>query len=425
MSAFVLAWRYLYARLPLNVLTAVTVGFGVTLIIAASAVSNSTKTSVMQSAGGYQLLVAAKGSPVQAVMSSLFFIDAPTGNVPVDVYRQLKSDKGVARVVPLNMGDSYRGSYIVGTTPEYFALIGDMIGRPVQTRPPNRMFEKPFEAVVGAGVARDLRLKVGDRFVALHGFIDLPADLADPHERLPYTVVALLEKTNTPADKAIFTTLETVWAIHHQDLPDAWEKPTAGAEKARQDRGAGQRKKASEITALLVQGQSYMDLLRLSSMIGKSPSAQAIFPARIVTRLVDYLKIGEGVVLGVSWLTTVVAFFAIMISMLAATIDRRRQIATLRALGAGQWVIARIILLEASLIATLGAIAGVVAGRGAAYVLAALVERMSGLRLDLVPIASADIITVLIALVLGILAGVIPAYSACRQDVAQNLSPSF
>jgi len=419
-----LAWRYLHARLPLNLLTALTVGFGVTLIIAASSVSSSTKTSVMQSAGGYQLLVAAKGSPVQAVMSSLFFIDAPTGNVPIDVYRQLKSDRGVARVVPLNMGDSYRGFYIVGTTPDYFALVGDMIGRPVQTRPPNRVFQKPFEAVVGAGVARDLGLKVGDRFVALHGFIDLPPDLADPHEALPYTVVALLEKTNTPADKAIFTTIETIWAIHHQDLPDSWDKPAAEAEPAHRDRGAG-RKKASEITALLVQGNSYMDLLRLSSMISKSPSAQAIFPARIVTRLLDYLKVGESVVLGVSWLTTVVAFFAIMISMLAATIDRRRQIATLRALGAGQWVVARIILLEAGLIATFGAVAGVVAGRGAAYGLAALVERMSGLRLDLVPIASADIITVLIALALGILAGAIPAYSAYRQDVARNLSPSF
>ncbi len=425
MSALMLAWRYLRARLLLNFLTAVTVGFGVTLIIAASAVSNSTKTSVMQSAGGYQLLVAAKGSPVQAVMSSLFFIDAPTGNVPVEVYRQLKSDRGVARVVPLNMGDSYRGFYIVGTTPDYFALIGDMIGRPVQTRPQNRVFEKPFEAVLGTSVARDLGLKVGDRFVALHGFIDLPADLADPHERLPYTVVALLEKTNTPADKAIFTSVETIWAIHHQDLPDAWEKPKGEAEPSRQDRGARQRKKASEITALLVQGNSYMDLLRLSSMIGKSPSAQAIFPARIVTRLLDYLRIGESVVLGVSWLTTVVAFFAIMISMLAATIDRRRQIATLRALGAGQWVIARIILLEAGFIATFGAVAGVVAGRGAAYGLAALVERMSGLRLDLRPIAWEDIITVVIALALGILAGAIPAYSAYRQDVARNLSPSF
>ena len=423
MTVLMLAWRYLRARLPMNLLTALTVGFGVTLIIAASAVSSSTKTSVMQSAGGYQLLVAAKGSPVQAVMSSLFFIDAPTGNVPIGVYRQLRADKGVSRLVPLNLGDSYRGFYIVGTTPEYFALIGEMIGRPVHTRPQNRVFEKPFEAVVGAGVAGDLGLKVGDRFVALHGFIELPADLADPHERLPYTVVALLEKTNTPADKAIFTTVETIWAIHHQDLPDAWETPLAAAEPAHRDRGAG-RKKASEITALLVQGKSYMDLLRLSSTISKSPSAQAIFPARVVTRLVDYLKIGESVILGVSWLTTVVAFFAIMISMLAATIDRRRQIATLRALGAGQWVIVKIVLLEASLIATFGAIAGIVAGRGAAYVLASLVERMSGLRLDLRPIAWEDFLMVLIALALGLLAGAVPAYSAYRQDVAQHLSPS-
>lgn len=425
MSVLMLAWRYLCARLLLNLLTAATVGLGVTLVIAASAVSSSTKTSVMQSAGGYQLLVAAKGSPLQAVMSSLFFIDAPTGNVPIEVYRQLKSDRGVARIVPINMGDSYRGSYIVGTTPDYFALVADMIGRPVRTQPPNRMFQKPFEALLGATVARELGLNVGDRFIALHGFIDVPPDLAVPHETFPYTAVALLEKTNTPADRAIFTTLETAWAIHHQDLPDAWERPWDDSGTAHQDRNREQRKKASEITALLVQGNSYLDLLRLSGAISKSPSAQAIFPARIVTRLLDYLKIGESVILGVSWLTTVIAFFAIMISMQAATIDRRRQIATLRALGAGQWVTAKILLLEASFVAAFGAIAGIVAGRGAAYLLASLMERTSGLHLDLLPIAARDVIMVVIAVGLGILAGAIPAYSAYRQDIAENLSPSF
>lgn len=425
MSVFMLAWRYLRARLLLNLLTAATVGLGVTLVIAVSAVSNSTKTSVMQSAGGYQLLVAAKGSPLQAVMSNLFFVDAPTGNVPIEVYRQLKSDGGVARIVPINMGDSYRGYYIVGTTPDYFALVADMIGRPVRTQPPNRLFAKPFEAVLGASVARDLGLKVGDRFVAVHGFIDVPADLAAPHETLPYTAVALLEKTNTPADKAIFTAVETAWAIHHQNAPDSWEGPLADGGGASQDQATGQWKKASEITALLVQGKSYMDLLRLSGMVGKSPSAQAIFPARMVTRLLEYLKIGESIILSVSWLTTIIAFFAIMISMLGATIDRRRQIATLRALGAGQWVIAKTVLLEASLIATFGAIAGVVAGRGVAYLLASLVQRASGLHVDLQPVASADMVMIGIAVALGILAGTMPAYSAYRQDVARNLTPSF
>ncbi len=425
MSLVVLAWRYLRARLFLNLLTAATVGLGVALVIAGSAVSSSTKTSVMQSAGGYQLLVAAKGSPLQAVMSSLFFIDAPTGNVPIELYRQLKSDKGVARIVPITMGDSYRGSYIVGTTPDYFALVADMIGRPVRTDPPNRLFEKAFEAVVGAGVARELELKVGDRFIAVHGFIDAPADLAEPHETFPYTAVALLEKTNTPADRAIFTTLETAWTIHHQGLPDLWEQPASDAGPEFQDRDMGQRKRASELTALLIQGNSYMDLLRLSGAIGKSPSAQAIFPGRIVTRLMGYLKVGESIVLGISWLTTVIAFFAIMISMLAATIDRRRQIATLRALGAGQWVIAKIVLLEAGLVASFGAVAGILTGRGAAYLLATLVQRMSGLHLDLHPIVLEDIAMVAIAVALGLLAGAIPAYSAYRQDIARNLTLSF
>lgn len=421
MSAWLLAWRYLAARPLFNLLTALTVALGVTLVIAASTLAGSTKSSVLQSAGGYQLLIAAKGSPLQAVLSTLFFIDAPTGNVPLEAYRRLKADPGVTRLVPFNLGDSYKGFYIVATTPAYLDFVADMTGQPVVTRPAKTLFRFPFEAVVGAAAARQLGLKAGDRFVASHGFIDVPADLADPHDQFPYTVVSVMEPTHTPADRAIFTPLETAWAIHHRTLPEDWAR--GGQTGPGGDAGAG--RPADEITALLVQGRGYADLTRIAGAFAQHPSAQAIFPARTVTRLLEYLRIGEGVVVGLAWLATAMAFVAIAISMLAATLERRRQIATLRALGAGRGMILRLLLAEALLISAFGSVAGITAGRGAAHLLAWAVERASGFRMELLPLGAGDIIICLSAIALGMLAGAIPAYAACRQDVAQNLAPSL
>lgn len=420
MSALAIVLRYFRARLLLNLLTGATVALGIALVIAATSIAGATKTSVMQTAGGFQLLVAAKGSPTQAVLNVLFFLDVPTGNVPLDVYRRLKQDRGVVRIVPMNMGDSYRGYYIVGTTPVYFTLLAEKIGSSVETDPPNRFFQKPFEAVVGATAARDLGLKVGDAFVGIHGFIEVPEELAEPHEAFQYTVVSILKKTNTPSDRAIFTSAETVWAIHDLAPPSDWE-----VQEAMPRLHGEKRQEAEQVTALLVKGEGYMDLLRLSGWVNRSPYAQAIFPGRVVAQLFEFLGLGETLVLALSWLAIVVAFIAIMISMLAATIERRREIATMRALGAGKAAIAKIVLLEAGLIAVLGAVVGAALGRGSAYVLAGMIERISGIHLDLLPIGSGDLLVVGSAVVLGIIAGAIPSYAAYRQDVAVHLSPAF
>ncbi|MFX7328972.1 ABC transporter permease, partial [Acinetobacter baumannii] len=126
-----------------------------------------------------------------------FFIDEPTGLVPASVWEKLSVDAGVARSVPLNMGDSHRGFPVVGTTPGYFDLIRDLSGQTPRAEPP-RGFERPFEAVLGAVVARQLGLAVGDQFNAAHGMAELPADLARTHDVSPYTVVAVLQPTGLP-----------------------------------------------------------------------------------------------------------------------------------------------------------------------------------------------------------------------------------
>ncbi len=402
MTAVWLALHYLAARPLLNVLTGLAVAAGVALVVATSALSTAARHSAREIAGGYQLLVAAKGSPVQAVLSTLFYIEPPTGNIPLNVYEEFRHDDRLAAVVPFAFGDSYRGHFIVGTSPEYSKLVALSAGRPMRIRPGGHWPAAPFEVAVGAAAAAGTGLGLGDRFVAAHGFVELPRELAQEHADRTYTVTAILEPTGAPADKAIFTPLETAWLVHPE--------PAATATGT-----------AKEITALIVHGKSYGDVARLSAALSRRQDVQAIFPGRIATQLLSYMQRGETVLKAISWLAAGIAAFAITVSLLAASIERRRQIATLRAIGAPRRTVFGVLAAEAAMLAGLGAAAGVVLGHAFAWALARILERQSGLVLDPATIGMTDGAIALAAVALGIAAGLVPAYLACRQDVADNL----
>jgi len=441
-----LAVRYLVSRPALNLLTALGIAVGVSLVIAVATLSTSAQKSTQEIAGGYQLLVAAKGSPAQSVLSTLFFMEPPTGNIPIEVYDELRADPGAQVVVPFNFGDSYRGHVIVGTTKDYRSVIEAATGRQPVTQPPTRWAEKPFEAVLGSTVAGVTGLRVGDTFTALHGFVELPKDLSEDHAHSPYTVVAILEQTHTPADRAIFTTLESIW-ITHAENPHL----TNGAAVARGDvtRPGGEagdhsedaahhdeEKNASDdehshaavrgtrITSLLVHGRSYADVARLTAALGQKESVQAIYPGRVATQIMGYMRTGEAVLLALAWLSIVIACIAVMISLLAASIERRRQIATLRAIGAPRSVIFRVLFIEAGIICVVGSLAGAALGRLTARVIAGKIEANSGFHIDLLSIGTTELITVVSAVGLGLIAGAIPAYLACREDVTKQLAPA-
>lgn len=424
-----LAFRYLVSRPSLNLLTAFGIAIGVALVIAATALSSAAQKSTQEIAGGYQLLVAAKGSPAQAVLSTLFFIEPPTGNIPIEVYDQLRADPGAALLVPFNFGDSYQGHLIVGTTKDYRSVIEAATGRPPMSEPENRWAEKPFEAVIGATVARETGLTVGDTFVALHGFVELPKDLSERHDHHAYTVVAILEQTHTPADRAIFTPLESIWITHTHERHTATDHHEE-SDHADDGHGPEPRPESSEahvrgthITSLLIHGRSYADVARFVAALGQRESVQAIYPGRVATQIMGYMKTGQAVLLASAWLSICIACIAVMISLLAAAIDRRRQIATLRAIGAPRKVIFGTLLGEAAIICTAGSLAGILLGRAAARAIAWRIEGTSGFHIDLLPIGNTEMVIVATAVGLGLLAGALPAYLACREDVTKNLTP--
>lgn len=416
MTALWLAIQYVAARPLLNALTALGVAAGVALVVASGVLTTAAKRSAQDTAGGYQLLVAAKGSPVQAVLSTLFFVEAPTGNIPTELYERLSGDPGVALAVPFSFGDNYRGHFVVGTTGDYLRLLESSTGRRPQLKAGGRWPSATYEVAVGAAAAKSAGLNMGDTFTAAHGFIELPAELARYHKEHAYKVVGVLQRLNAPADRAIFTTLETIWLVH--EPLGRQPRPQTNAGEPDHD-----QHKPAEITALLIHGKSYGDVARLSSQLSRRPDVQAVFPGRVATQILSYLNRGQAVVTAMAWLAAGIATFAIMVSLLAASIERRRQIAMLRAIGAARRLVFGVLAAEAGIIAGAGAAAGIVLGHGLAQVVAWQVSNQSGLQLVPPPIGLADVSTALVAVVLGIAAGAVPAYISSREDVSRNLAP--
>jgi putative ABC transport system permease protein len=176
------------------------------------------------------------------------------------------------------------------------------------------------------------------------------------------------------------------------------------------------------VTALLVRGVSYGDVARLSGALSRRGDVQAIFPGRVMNQLLAYLNAGRTALAAVSAVAAAVAFIMVLIAILAASLDRRRQIATLRAIGASRADIVALLMAEAALIAGAGAVAGVAIGKGAALLLASRVEQAGAPPLGGPTLDASDLVIALAAVALALAAGAIPAWLACRQDVARNLA---
>jgi putative ABC transport system permease protein len=153
------------------------------------------------------LVVGAKGSPLQLILSSVFHADMPTGNIPLDEVEKIKKNPMVKKTIPLALGDNYKGYRIVGTNPDYPELYNAELLQ-------GSMFSNPLDAVIGANVAKETGLKLKDNFTGVHGFISE----GHSHDEFKYTVTGVLKPTATIIDDLILTPVETVWSVHsHQE----------------------------------------------------------------------------------------------------------------------------------------------------------------------------------------------------------------
>jgi putative ABC transport system permease protein len=409
MTLMRMAWRYVAARPWLTLLNAGAVALGVMLIVVVLGLNRASREALGREAGLFDLVVGAKGSPLQLVLSAMYHLDIPTGNIQRSTADRLAADKRVAMALPLGLGDNFRGFRIVGTTTNLFSLTRGVKDRtPLLSVAEGNRFAKPFEAVLGAAVARQAGLAVGSTFSGTHGVVSLPG--SETHDEFPYTVTGILESTGTAFDRAIYTPLESIWAVHRHE--EAAHRPEGDTGSRAED----------EVTAVLVQLKLKALRFSFAEEVREKTEAMAAIPIQELNRF--FLRVLEPIrlsLLAVAWMVVVAATLSVLATLLQSAERRRRDQAILRCLGARPRHLLVLVLLEALWVTGLGVVAGGLAGHGLLHLAASLSQNRAGLPLDAWRLGGDELLAVGAVMVAGLLAGLIPGIAGYRRRPAQDL----
>ncbi|MEA4845926.1 MAG: FtsX-like permease family protein [Clostridiaceae bacterium] len=390
---FRIAWRDLQQK-PLQHTLAVTVAtaaIGLSLVVILMAAS--VQQGMINASMPFDMIVGAKGSPTQLIFNTIFLQDTPIGNIPASIHERLLNDERAKKVIPFAFGDNYSGYRIVGTTEDIFQLRPSLKDEPIFVLKEGRFFTEEHEVVLGADVAGKLRLKIGDTFKASHGIVK--ALEHDEHDEA-YAVVGILKKMNMPYDSGIFTSIESVWEIHGN--------------------------KSHDVTALMVTPKDYTGLMQMYQEINSGNEAQAAFPGAVMADIFDMLGQSEDIMAVVSYIVLVMALLTIVLSLYWSVLNRTRENAILRAIGAGRQDILKIVVIESTIIILISIIFGFIFGHLLAYAAAAYLQSTTALYAPVSFVTRELRIAVSVAL-MGIAASLLPALNAYKTDVAKNLLP--
>jgi putative ABC transport system permease protein len=420
MSLWKVAWRSIRQRSLVSLLTVLSMGLGVALVVGVLVVYGVVEKSFHHGGDGCDLIVGAKGGKEQLVLNTVFYLNQPIGNIPYSFYEELTDGKygPVETAIPVCMGHTYRGFRVVGTNAQMFdPKCGLKYGQDQAydfAQGENFKDENHLDAVIGSIAAYRTQLQVGETFQAVHGTGE-----GQTHKQT-FTIVGILAPTGTPVDRAVFVNLLGFEDIHKS------ESLTAKDEHAEHAAHAGHAGEPSEITAVLVcipranADKGWTDVM--SKLINNTKVAQAVVPVRVITDLFESV-VGklQWVLLGMAVLTVIEAGIGIMVSIYNSMSDRRHEIAVMRALGASRLTVMVIILMESILLSLLGGAMGLLLGHGAIWLFSPKIADWTGVVIGLLQFQSVELILIPGLIVLASAVGYLPAMSAYRTDVAKSL----
>jgi putative ABC transport system permease protein len=392
-----LAWQHLWARPLVTVLNLLLLSLGLGAMCFVILTSEQLEHAVQRDLAGIDLVVGAKGSPLQLILAGVFHLDAPSGNIPLSAVKTLADHPLVARVVPLSLGDSLQGFRIVGTTPDYVALYGSTVAQ-------GRLWQAPLEAVVGAEVATELALHVGDEFAGSHGL----GEGGGAHGNRPYRVVGVLAPQHGVLDRLVLTSTESVWAVHEEAHGAAHHDDEASAPER-------------EVTLLLVRYSTPLAAVSLPRWVNTHDGLQAAAPALETARLFNMVGAATQVLRGFGLVLLLAGGLSVFIGLYHAVRERQLDLAMMRMLGAPPWRVAALVGCEALWLTALGVLIGLALGHGMAQLLGWHLHAERSLALTGAWISPWEGLIPLYAAGLAILSAALPVWRAFRLDVTRLL----
>lgn len=397
MKTLSLAWSYLWSR-PLGAaLNLLLLSLGLASMTFLLLVSSQLSKAFERDLQGIDVVVGAKGSPMQLILSGVFHIDVPPGNVPLKAVQELHKHPMVAQVIPISLGDSLSGFRIVGSSHDYISHYQARLAQ-------GQLWTQPMQVVLGAAVARKSGLGMGGTFVGTHGL----GEGGHVHGDSFYTVVGVLAPSGSVLDRLILTDTASVWKVH--------EDYTAVDDEDRQV-----MIEEREVTMALITYKSPLAAVSFPRFINTSTEMQAAAPALEITRLLSMLGLGTDVLRAFAGVLLLTAGLSVFIALWSAVRERRGDLALLRMLGAPPAKVAALLLLEALWLGALAAVLGVLAGQGMAAGLAWLLQLDNALLMGGMAWPTELWVVPAVALGVSLVAALLPALAAYRVTVLELL----
>ncbi|GHE23450.1 FtsX-like permease family protein [Sphingobacterium griseoflavum] len=454
MNTLQLVWKNITQQLGSTLLSILLTAFGVAILCVIYITGDAFEKQLTNNSKNIDLVVGAKGSPLQLILSSLYHVDNPTGNIALDEARKLGSNPFIEFAVPISLGDNFKGHRLIGTEPSYLDLYELKVGE-------GKVWSKAFEALIGSDVASKRGLRIGDTFNTAHG---LSAD-GHVHDEHPFHVVGILEKSNSVVDNLILCNLESVWDVHgiahgeeshdhdkqdhahehdrhaHQDHEGTVEAQDHDDESHSHVHGGDGEivaekpsdvfiksigedmlnHRGEEVTALLVKYASPAAMGIIPRLVNQSTDMQAASPAIESTRLFSLLGVGLDSLAILAYVIMVIAGLSVFISLYNALKERKYDLAVMRSMGASQTKLFGLVLVEGLVITCIGGLVGLLFGHFSLYLINQQASESAGF-IEAFRVNSKELFLILAACIIGFLAALIPAVRAYNTSISTILS---
>jgi putative ABC transport system permease protein len=411
-----LALLSLKSRALAALLTVLAIAFSVVLLLGVEKVRTGARQSFADTVSGTDLIVGARTGSLQLLLYSVFRIGNATNNLTWQSYQEIAARPEVAWTVPMSLGDSHRGFRVLGTSTAYFERYRYRRGQSLVFRE-GKPFADVFDTVLGADVAATLGYRLGDPIVLAHGtgavgFLE--------HKGQPFLVTGLLAKTGTPVDRTVHVSVEAITAIHV-----GWERgvPEPGGGPAPDDLRQRDLTPAT-ITAALIGLKSKVQTFKVQRAVNdyRAEPLSAIIPGAALQELWSLVGTAETALGAISAMVVVTALLGMVTMILTTLNERRREMALLRAVGAGPGTIAGLLTAEAFFLTLAGVIGGLLLLYAGLLVLQPILDRNYGLYLPVTWPSSRDVALLAGVLAAGLLAGLLPAFLAYRTSLADGMT---
>ena len=404
MSPLKISWKSIWSKPLSSVLNIILIAFGTGILTILLLASKQISDKLENNSKDIDLVVGAKGSPLQLILSSIYYIDFPTGNIPLKEAQELARSPFVKKAVPLALGDNYNGVRIVGTDSNFVGIYKLKVKE-------GKFWQSDFETTIGSSIAKNQKLKIGDTFYGAHGL----TGSTDVHKTHAYKIAGILTPQGNVTDNLILTNISSVWKMHDHEEKEEHDHDSRHKEKEAPEI------QNKEITSLLIQYRSPMSVVMFPRMVNESTNMQAASPAQESTRLFSLIGIGVDTLQWFALLIMFIAAISVFVNLYNSLKERSYDLAIMRTLGASRAKLFLIVITEGIMLTLAGTIIGIALGHLALEFIGSNQES-SQARLTGLILLGDEAYLFVAGLAIGIFASIIPAVQAYRSNISKILS---